>query len=400
MELLRNRGWQPISQWWRLLLSKIGAAAAIGVLVFFVASVPVQAQSLDVDGAGYAKHLTIRGASPLSEEPFWINTSRLRLQAFVDGGTWFRSEAAFDTEVLLGSYASSADYALARELERPTYVNLDWGLWNGEYHDIRQGFHRLHATGEFDAFRVRLGRQRIAWGSGFFWNPTDLLNPVNPAAVERDEEPGVDAAHLVVPFGVLNRAEAAFAPGWDDTPVSIASRVQANVNGYDVAVMGGSFRGDAVVGGEFAGYVGGAGFRGEAAYTWREDQSNFIRAILNADHTLAGGTHLLAEFYLNGRGAVSPDDYESEQLLEGDAFNLGRYYLAGMASHSISPLVQGSFYTLFNLGDQSALAGPMLQYSLTQDVDVVGGAYLMVGGERSEFGGRDNVYFASLQYFF
>ena len=365
---------------------------------------PVEGQPLRAEVGGYAKHLTINAGTPVGEfveaDRYWINLSRLRLQSWLDAGDWLSARADFDTEVLLGSYASSPAYRLSQELERPTFADLDWRLSDGRNHDLQQRFHRLYATADFDAVRLRMGRQRIHWGTGSIWNPTDVLNPVDPTQIERAEERGVDAVHVSVPRGVYSNIELAFAPGWTGTAASLGARASTFVRGTDVSVMGGRFRGRTIVGGDFAATWRGAGISGEAAYTFRDDRSNYLRAILNADHMWRNGTRTMVELFLNGLGATSPDDYEPELLLNGEAFNLGRHYAAGLVSHPITPLLEGSFYTLFNMNDQSALLGPALQYSMAQDLDLQLAAYLLVGSDESEFGGRGAIYFATLQYYF
>ena len=372
--------------------------------VLAATAMPAEAQPLRTEVGGYGKHLTVNAGAPLGEvavdERYWINLSRLRLQGRVDAAGCFSAQADFDTEVLLGSYASSPAYQLSQELERPTFADLDWRLSDGRNHDLQQRFHRLYATADFDAVRLRMGRQRIHWGTGSIWNPTDVLNPVDPTQIERAEERGVDAVHVSVPRGVYSNIELAFAPGWTGTAASLGAQASTFVRGTDVALMGGRFRGRTIVGGDFAATWRGAGISGEAAYTFRDDRSNYLRAILNAAHMWSGGTRTMVELYLNGLGATSPEDYEPQLLLDGEAFSLGRHYVAGLASHPITPLLEGSFYTLFNANDQSALLGPALRYSVAQDLDLQLAAYLLVGSEQSEFGGRGTIYFATLQYYF
>ena len=83
------------------------------------------------------------------------------------------------------------------------------------------GRHRLYRAavtltrGDVD---LKLGRQRIAWGTGRFWSPLDILNPVSPLALEREERVGVDAALLEAKLGPLSRASLVYAPAPDRGP--------------------------------------------------------------------------------------------------------------------------------------------------------------------------------------
>ncbi|MDX1741774.1 MAG: hypothetical protein R3178_10785, partial [Rhodothermales bacterium] len=244
------------------------------------------------------------------------------------------------------------------------------------------------------------GRQRIAWGTGFAWNPTDLLNPYNPAAIELDEKAGIDALHVSAATGDFSHVEFAFAPASDRENVSAAGRVTSHWGEYDISAMGGYFREDWVVGGDFAGYVGDAGLRGEAALTIPEEGDAYIRFTLTVDRSFQGDVYAFAEFYLNGQGTTDKSDYDFGRLLTGRVFNVARDYLALSATKAITPLFAGGIYGLVNIDDQSALIGPSFSYSLRQDLEIGAAVYLFAGKNDTEFGRQENAYFGYLQWFF
>ncbi len=227
------------------------------------------AQNISLGFSGYAKNLTIRSNSILTNNSFLLNISRLRAKGILDFGSRNHTEIWLDTEVLAGDFLNTLEFELSEEAERPTFVDLDWNLTKGNNYQARQSLFRAFTTFYFGNAELTFGRQRIAWGTGFAWNPTDLFNPFNPAAIELEEKRGVDAAYLAIPFGSLSRLEAAFAPGRKGLKASAAVRLGSNLGSYDFSVMAGEFQKDRVLGGDFAGYIGGAGFRGEVAYTWK-----------------------------------------------------------------------------------------------------------------------------------
>ena len=49
--------------------------------------------------------------------------------------------------------------------------------------------------------RLVVGRQVLSWGTGRFWNPTDLLSPFAPTDVDREVRHGVDAIRYSLPLG-------------------------------------------------------------------------------------------------------------------------------------------------------------------------------------------------------
>ena len=372
----------------------------IFLLALGLTPILASAQTPSFELHGYAKNLGIRSSSILSNEPFVLDISRLRTQGLVSTGEWFHAEVWLDTELLLGNFLDTPEFELGEALERPTFFNLDWKITDGKRYQVQQQLFRAFATFYVGQTELTVGRQRIAWGTGFAWNPTDILNPFNPGAIELGEKAGVDAAYANVPLGAFSRIEAVVAPGRRREQSSMAVRAGTNWREYDVSVMGGSFRNDWVVGGNFAGYLGNAGFRGEAAYTWNDDGRNYLRAILNADYNFAGGYYVLVELYFNGQGSRDKGDYDVTTLLTGETFNLAKNYAAASIGKSITPLLAGTLYGLVNLDDQSALAGPALTYSLAENLELTASTYFFIGANNTEFGTQEHVFFASLQWYF
>ncbi len=373
---------------------------ALLLLVGLLAAAPGPAQAQQLRLGGYAKNLGLRATSFFTGEAYVLDVSRLRTRGRIDLGSNLHGEAWLDTELLLGSFLATPDYAFSKSVERTAFADLDWTLAEGERYLLRQQLFRVFATAYVRGVQLTLGRQRIAWGTGFVWNPTDLLNPISPTAIERDEKAGIDAVYAAVPLGALSRAEAAFAPGRRGEEASVAVRAGANVKEYDVSVMAGSFRGDRVVGGDFAGYVGTAGLRGELAYTDADTGRAYVRATLNADYNFAGGYYTLAELHYNGAGTHDKARYNAAALLSGTLFNVARLYGALALSKAVTPLFGFSLYGLLNFDDGSGLAGPALSYSLAENLELALSAYVFFGAADTEFGAQKNVYFGAVQFYF
>lgn len=350
---------------------------------------------------GYAKNLAIRSSSLLSGEAFILDVSRFRAKGKVLGGSRFNAEAWLDTEVLLGRFVSSDEYNLAETYSRPSLLDLDWEVASGESYTVRQNLFRAFATVYFGQSLLTIGRQRIAWGSGFAWNPTDIINPFNPGAIELGERTGVDAAYLSVQAGTASRLELVVAAGGREWSRTIfASRYGTNFREYDVALMAALMDDAWVAGGDFAGYIGGAGLRGELAFTRHAAGRGTIRAVLNADYSFSNGLYSLAEVHYNGPGSQSKANYDVEALLQGDTFSLAQRYAALSVARGFSPLVGGALYALANLDDGSALVGPSLTASLADNVDMAASTYFFVGKSDTEYGGQHHVFFASLQWYY
>ncbi len=369
------------------------------LLLMFAFTSPLLAQpSFQLNG--YAKNLAIRSKSILEDKTYLLNISRLRTKGILDFGTKVHSEIWLDSEILAGNYLSTLDFALSKSIERPTFANLDWTISDGDNHQLKQSLFRVFTTLYAGNAEIKVGRQRIAWGTGFVWNPTDLLNPYNPAAIELEEKTGVDAIYGVLPFGSLSRIEAAYAPGRGALKASTAARITTNWRDYDFSIMAGDFQDSFVVGGDFAGYIGGGGFRGEFAYTQQDGAGNFLRAVVNADYNFPGDWYAFVEFYFNGQGESNKNDYNLTDLFSGNVFNLAQHYLAFSVTKSITPLFTFSAYNINNLNDHSVLFGPVLTYSLAENLELSLSSYLFIGANDTEYGQLKSSYFGSMQYYF
>lgn len=360
----------------------------------------LQAQPPAVHVSGYLKDLFIRSKSFFNQESYSFNIGRLRLKGSADVTGFLHSEVWLDNEVLVGNFLKTLDFRLSRQFERPTFVDLKKTVASRADYRIETSLFRAFATLYVRDTELTVGRQRIAWGTGFVWNPTDLLNPFNPAAIELEEKQGVDAVYWVAPLGALSRLEATFAPGRKRLKSSGALRLTSNWRNYDFALMAGDFQHDKVLGGDFAGYIGGAGFRGEFAYTWKDEGGNFFRAVLNADYNFPGDIYAFAELYYNGQGARKKQNYDLSALLSGTTFNLARNYAAFSLNKAITPLLGASVYSIFNLNDASSLLGPSLTYSLATNLELAISAYLTTGADDSEYGRLASSFFTYLQFFF
>ncbi|MDX1429393.1 MAG: hypothetical protein R3282_03850, partial [Rhodothermales bacterium] len=226
---------------------------------------------------GYIKNLGLASSSVLEDRLRFLDITRLRLRGIAALSPHVRSEVWLDTEVLAGSFVGTAEFDIGRELERREWVDLDWQLASASNFVMKQRVFRAYVSAYTGSITATVGRQRVAWGTSFTWNPTDLLNPFNPAAIELGEKTGMDGVHISVATGDFSRIEIAYAQGDRKSESSVAARSSTKLGEYDVSFMGGYFRDDWVVGGDFAGYVGDAGLRGEIAYTVTDARSDYLR---------------------------------------------------------------------------------------------------------------------------
>lgn len=353
-----------------------------------------------VEFKGYYKNLLVnsRTTFPL-EEDFTLDLNRLRLEARGRPLDWLAFEVQYDHEVFLGSFLDTAQFRQLKATPPATYWDLeDDYLDRGSVfarHRLYRGFVTLNAP----VADFTLGRQRIAWGSGRFWNPTDLLNPLNPIAVEREERQGADAVLVQRNLGPLSRLSFVYAPqrGAD---ASRAVHYRTNFLKTDVALSLGEFRGDGVVGLDIVGRIGEGGLRLEAARTESDTGADFIRAVAGFDYAFANTLALSIEYYYNGQGTSEQTQYDFARLLAGSIQNVARHYVGVQAVYDITPLLRSDNAVIVNTDDGSRFLAPRLIYSIAPNVDGAVGLQRFGGRPGSEYASFSNVYFVYVQWFF
>jgi hypothetical protein len=351
--------------------------------------------------SGYYRNLLVGSRTVFpSGQRYTLDMNRLRLELKGDLTPGAVLDLQYDNEILLGSYLRTAQFALQKDQPPPQYWNLDRNYAGaGSYH----GRHRLYrasvtlSQGQTD---VRIGRQRIAWGTGRFWSPLDILNPFSAVQLEREERIGVDAVLVERKFGALSRLSAVYAPRHVASESSAALRWHGNRSGIDYSVVVGRFLRDRLLGADIATQLGNAGLRAEMTAARREDGSRYRRALLGLDYAFRNTLTLSGELYYNGAGASDRGAYDFTSLFAGTIQNVGRRYLGAFAGYELTPLLKWNNYLVVNLADRSRYFSPSLTYSFRTNLDLSFGVQLFRGGAGSEYGRFNDAYYAQLQWFF
>ena len=349
--------------------------------------------------SGYYKNLLVRSETWAGER-YAVDLNRLRLELKGQLAPGVRVDVQYDNEALLGNYLRTTQFQQQKDQPPPQY-------WSAQANYVDRpglyGVHRLYraqlqlAFGDTD---LRIGRQRIAWGTGRFWSPIDLLNPVSPVALEREERLGVDALLVEHKFGPLSRLAAVYAPSRLPGQDSRALQWHGNARGLDFSVTAGRFRGDEMVGLDLAGQVGAAGVRAELSRARPRFGSTFIRSLVGIDYAFANTLTLSTELYRDGSGAASTAAYDFLSLTSGSRQTLARRYLGLRAGYEITPLLKLNTDLVLNLDDRSRFIAPSLSYSIRTNLDATFGLRRFSGAAGSEFARVPNAATASMQWFF
>ncbi len=268
------------------------------------------------------------------------------------------------------------------------YTSLSWDIEDTEDFLWVHEFDRLAATFSIWDLDFVFGRQAITWGTGRFWQPTDLFSPFGPLQVDREFKAGNDAARLVFALGDFTQAEFVWAFGRDADPDRSAGvgKFKTLFKDYDISILGGWVQTDIVGGGDFAGDLGnsGIGIHGEILFNHVKDSSDYLDFLVGLDYRFPGkGPYLLGEYYYYGAGAANVEDMNQElinnRLLSRGTLLLGRHNLGLGASYEIFPILMGMFNVLVNLTDPSATLNPVLEYSIADNAVATAGCTIPLG---------------------
>jgi len=252
---------------------------------------------------------------------------------------------------------------------------------------------------------VRFGRQALTWGNGMVYTPMDILNPFDPAAVDREYKLGDDML-----YGQLLRANgddlqgvAVFRRSLETAHVdaewsSFALKYHGLVGSGEYDLMAARHFDDPLVAGGGSLALGGAVWRGDGVFTFTDEETHLTAVTSLSYSWVWGGKNMsgVAEYFFNGFG--QPDgQYDPESLAQnpellqrlarGELFTLGRHYVVASTLMELHPLFHLTPNVFVNLSDGSALVQIVTQNDLEQDLVLLGAVGLPVGPSGTEFGG-------------
>lgn len=363
-----------------------------------------------VKAGGYVKDFWQYSHSVFDGRAYNLNTARARLTLDAERSV-FKAHLDFDNQFAAGSYFRTTEFRRFGYAPPKPWLDMEHTVSTGVANGYGIGAYRAWIGVEDERGVVRLGRQRVAWGTGKLWNPTDVLNPYDPTNVERDERRGVDALYARAGVGSLGQAELAWAPGDRWVEHAVLARVRANWREWDGSLMGGKIPGSTasfVVGGDFAGSVADGTAHGEAAWFAPESRTPYWKAGLGYDYSFASDSKWTAlrdaafvfEAYHAGSGATDPRRYDLAAVRAGREPGVARNYFGATASKDLHTLLKLECASIVNADDGSTLAYPSLSWNAAPDLWLTA-AWRRFGGDKlSEYGPQPNAAVLTAQYWF
>ncbi len=387
---------------------------AIVILLFPFAA---NAQLSPFDYYGYAKYMFSSTRFPDTEERYSDHLIHLRLNS-----RWYATDAiTAGLELRFRAYYGETvenieeivDY-----IKTPRdWVGLDALLWRNNKSVGYLEVDRLWFDWTQGDFQVTLGRQRIAWGTAWVWNPTDIFNPLNILDFDYEEFPAVDAARVQYYTGPVTKVEAAFKPAKEKRKVILAGLWSINAFNYDFNFIGGMRDERWLVGGSFAGDILTAGFRGEITVSeapnrtysdpayellGEESLSSFdspvVSAVLSADYTFPNTFYIHTEVLYNNIGKDKNTFLFFREAQTLGLLTAARWSIFQEFSYDITPLIRGSLFGIVNPDDKSYVIVPSITYSIFTNWDLLFIAQIFEGDPLTEFGEFGTSYYLRIKF--
>lgn len=259
-----------------------------------------------------------------------------------------------------------------------SWLDLSWAVADTSYM-IHSTFDRLNVQFTKGKWEVKLGRQRVNWGTSLVWNPNDIFNAYSLFDFDYEERPGSDAVALKYYSNSSSNAELVFAPADSIEGTSTAFKYQFNKWGYDLQGFAGWQKRFWVAGGGWAGEIKGAGFRGEftyfvPAYDFMPYNAQLM-ATVDFDYTFKNSLNIQASYLFNSEG-IDAKEYNyagffltrelSAQLLSPTMHSI----YAG-AGYQFAPMFYGNFFSILNPSDLSFFVGPAGNFTVSNNFEVM-----------------------------
>ena len=225
---------------------------------------------------------------------------------------------------------------------------------------------------------IVIGKQRIPFGVGRIWNPTDIFNPIDAAAIETDQRIGTDSIRYEYALSELSNIDMTVSKD------KYAFRIKGYLAYADTALIAlkDNKNDTKTFGYEFAGelFETNIEFRSEGGYKLVKEGKDYYELIAGIDYSFENSLSLLGE-------------YRYDDLLSQDQF-------ASTISYELTTLSKINFLGIKNIDDKSTLLSVRFDYSVADDITFDTGVYLYRGNKFTRYGDMDNSFFAKLYIHF
>lgn len=264
---------------------------------------------------------------------------------------------------------------------------------------------------------LRLGKQQLNWGVGYFWRPVDLFNYRDVIQPDYEKE-GINAVKLEIPFTGFWKIQATYIPEENYENSQHALRLKGHLLNFDLELFTIEARHNSVTnltvgqleekielyGGTLSGQIFGFGAWGEYGYrSFDGFKEGYSRYILGLDYTFGFQTYFMLEWYKNDEVKTFEQRYRYERWIDyayGFTNVLGSEYFGLYLNHPLTDLMEFSVSGIYNGDDSSSLINIELLYNLENNAELRVFYFEGFGDENTEFSIVPESIYLYLRYYF
>ena len=289
--------------------------------------------------------------------------------------------------------------------DKRRWFNLTHELSNKNKNAALVRLDRVSMAYSSDKAVIRFGRQAISWGNGLLFTPMDILNPFDPAAVDKEYKTGDDMLYGQYLFDSGNDLQAVTVVRRNPINGEVEqdqSSLALKYHGFwadrEYDLLAAQHYGETVLAAGLSTDLGGAIVRGDLVWNSTHEGSVFS-AVTGLDYSWVGGGRNwmgTVEYFYNGFGqadsnysttALAANPELLKRLARGELFNIGRHYLGASVTLEATPLLNLTPNIFINITDPSAFAQLVTSYNWKQDIQLLAALSFPIGPAGSEYGG-------------
>ncbi len=272
--------------------------------------------------------------------------------------------------------------------------------------------HRAYLDISFAHSNFIAGLQRIPFGVGRIWTPIDAFDPLQTLSLEPGERKGTPAVHWIFHLNDFSRIGLVYSVSEDKSPGKSGVYLRSFLDPVDLGLV--LFYeeyetplqqepGSALFGGYQAEanlFSTGAEVRTEGVWEYKNEfDLVFGQSIWGIDRSFPHNIWSAFEYYHIGQGRVAQNTLTWERFAAQKIMEDDRHYLG--LTLALQPGVLWSISSLFiyRADDESGVAGLSAGYSAGENASLGVGMFLFTGDDLSEFGGIENLYYATIEIF-
>jgi len=235
---------------------------------------------------------------------------------------------------------------------------------------------------------LTMGKQQISMGTGYFSNPTDVLN-TKDALDPTYEQPGHNALRLDFYIGSRVNLMVLYTPiefDWENSGKLVRAKI--GIGHFDFSLQGHEYQHTStnfytfqqtqqrrrLIGADFVGELLDLGVWGEGIYNFTEDEDDdFYEFIVGTDYTFESGLYAMVEYHRNSLGKPIHNEYFLNDWMRyyvGETKTLSRDQMYGLIQYPLTDLVLVGSSAIYSISDRSVAIVPMIYYSIFENIDL------------------------------